>query len=83
MQQENTPGPADNLQGGYKFFDIFTVRNITCISFTALPMPSEVIDRVDQIRISEVQTSLLISYYSKFNPIGYYDTKSLGVDEVP
>ena len=39
-----TLGPTGNLQGGYKFLNLWTGKKITRRNWTHLPMPSEVID---------------------------------------
>jgi hypothetical protein len=39
-------GPTGNAQGGYFFFNLNTGRTITRYTWTSLPMPKEVIDRV-------------------------------------
>ena len=42
-------GPTGNLQGGYKFYNLTTGKLITRRKWTALPMPMEVIARVNRI----------------------------------
>lgn len=39
-------GPSGNSQGGYKFLSLTTGRKILRRSFTELPMPQDVIDRI-------------------------------------
>ena len=52
-------GPTGNLQGSYKFLNLRSGRLITRRSWTNLPMPDEVIKRVDQLGKSEGQPELL------------------------
>jgi hypothetical protein len=42
-------GPTGNIQGSYKFLNLRTGKRITRRRWTQLPMPQEVIDRVDQL----------------------------------
>ena len=44
-----TLGPTSNLQGGYKLLNLRTGKKITRRNYTHLPMPSEVIERVNKI----------------------------------
>ena len=55
-----TLGPTGNLQGGYKFLNLRTGKKITRRNWTHLPMPSEVIERVNKIGFAQVQPKLLI-----------------------
>ena len=43
-----TLGPTGNLQGGYKFLNLRTGKKITRRNWTHLPMPIEVIERVNK-----------------------------------
>ena len=52
-------GPTGDLQGGYKFFNLTTEKIITRRNWTALPIPMEVIDRVNRIGQAQVQPSLI------------------------
>jgi hypothetical protein len=52
-------GPASNILGSYKFLNLITSRRITCRRWTALPMPQEVIDRVNQLGKADRQPELL------------------------
>ena len=52
-------GPTGNLQGGYKFLNLLTGKKITRRNWTHLPMPIEVIKRVNEIGTSQGQTTLL------------------------
>ena len=51
-------GPTGNQQGGYKFFNLHTGKRITRRKWTPLPMPHDVIARVNQIGHSQYLTSL-------------------------
>jgi len=55
-------GPTDNLQGSQKFFSLQSGKLITHRTWTALPMPQEVIDRVNAIGMSQDQPKLLTFY---------------------
>jgi len=55
-------GPTGNLQGSYKFFSLRSGKLITRRAWTALPMPHEVIDRVNAIGMSQDQPKLLTFY---------------------
>ena len=48
-----TLGPTGILQGGYKFLNLRTGKKITRRNWTHLPMPSEVIKRVNQIGLAQ------------------------------
>ena len=52
-------GLTGDLQGGYKFFHLTTGKLITRLKWTALPMPMEVIVRVNRIGKSQGQTYLI------------------------
>ena len=54
-----TLGPTGNLQGGYKFLNLQTGKKITRRNFTHLPMPIEVIARVNKIGTAQGQPKLL------------------------
>ena len=54
-----TLGPTGNLQGGHKLLNIRTGKNITRRNWTHLPMPSEVIERVNKIGVAQGQPTLL------------------------
>ena len=54
-----TLGPNVNLQGGYKFLNLWTGKKITRRNWTHLPMPIEVIKRVNGIGTAKVQPTLL------------------------
>ena len=66
-------GPTGNQQGGYKYFNLRTGKRITRRKWTPLPMPHDVIARVNQIGHSQGQLSLLTFQYRHGNPIGEYD----------
>ena len=55
-------GPTGNLQGSYKFLNLRTGRLITRRSWTSLPMPDEVIARVNALGKAEGQPPLLTFY---------------------
>jgi hypothetical protein len=50
-----TLGPTGNLQGSVKFYCIHTCRVLKCRSFTPMPMPDLVIQRVNTIGEREKQ----------------------------
>ena len=52
-------GPTGNQQGGYKIFNLRTGKRITRRKWTPLPMPHDVIARVNQIGHFQGQPSLL------------------------
>ena len=54
-----TLGPTGNLQGGYKSLNLRTGKNITRRNWTHLPMPIEVIERVNKIGVAHGQPKLL------------------------
>ena len=58
-----TLGPTGNLQGGYKFLNLWTGKNITRCNWTHLPMPIEVIERVKKIGVAQGQPKLLTFQY--------------------
>jgi hypothetical protein len=66
-------GPTGNIQGSYKFLNLRTGRRITCCRFTMLPMPQEVITRVNQLGKADGQPELLT----------FYDRKGLLIGETP
>lgn len=53
-------GPTGNPQGGYKFLNLNTGMKVTRRSFTEIPTPQEVIDRVNYIVECEKQGQALI-----------------------
>ena len=63
-------GPSVNLQGGYKFMNLCTGKRLTRRKWTALPMPQEVIDRVNNLGEADGQPSLLTFYDRHGNPVG-------------
>ncbi len=52
-------GPTGNIQGAYKFLNLRTGKRITHRCWTALPMPQEVIDRVNQLGKADAKPELL------------------------
>ena len=71
-----TLGPTGNLQGGYKFLNLRTGKKITRQNWTHLPMPSEVIERVNKIGSAEGQPKLPTFQdrhgYEKSDPDPYF-----------
>jgi len=61
-------GPSSNRQGGHLFFSLNTGRVLTRRSWTVLPMPSTVIDRINQL--AEGQPTLLTVTDKHGNEIG-------------
>jgi len=79
-------GPTGNLQGSHKFFSLQSRKLITCHTWTALPMPQEVIDRVNAIGLSQDQPKLLTFYDCKGELVGDlveppYETEVVNVTE--
>ena len=86
-------GPKGNLQGSYKFMNLRTGKKITRWKFTPLPMPQEVIDRVNELGKAEKQPQLLVFYDRHGRVIGDLtdlhtpiagvddDAENTGVDE--
>ena len=54
-----TLGPTGNIQGGCKFLNLQTCKNITRRNWTHLPMPSEAIERINKIGSEQGQPKLL------------------------
>ena len=54
-----TLGLTGNLQGGYKFLNLWTGKKITRQNLTHLPMPSKVIERINKIGLAQGQPKLL------------------------
>ena len=52
-------GPKGNLQGSYKFLNLWTSKMILHHDFTPLPMPQEVIDHVNRLGALDKQPELL------------------------
>jgi len=70
-------GPKGNRQGSFKFLSLRTGKLISCRKWTPLPMPQEVIDRVNQLGKADNQPELLTFYDRKGRIIG--DTEMPGV----
>jgi Reverse transcriptase (RNA-dependent DNA polymerase) len=66
-------GPTGNLQGSYKFLNLRTGRLITRRTWTSLPMPDEVIARVNALGKSENQPELLTFYDRRGLTLGELD----------
>ena len=54
-----TLGPTGNLQGGYKFLNLWTGKKITRRNWTHLSTPSEVIETINKIGSAQGQPKLL------------------------
>jgi hypothetical protein len=67
-------GPTSNIQGSYKFLNLRTGKRITRRRWTPLPMPQEVIDRVNQLGVADGQPELLTFYDRKGRLIGESET---------
>lgn len=52
-------GPTGNIQGSYRFLNLQTGKTINRRSWTHLPMPQEVIDRVNELGKADSQAELL------------------------
>ena len=90
-------GPTGNLQGSYKFLNLRSGRLITRRNWTSLPMPDEVIKRVDQLGRNEGQPELLTFFdrrglvigdltlpdANKPDPEDFYDQDEDFPDEAP
>ena len=74
-------GPTGNLQGSYKFLNLRSGKRITRRNWTQLPMPQEVIDRVNQLGVNDGQPEVLTFYNSKGDLIGDSDPDALA-DEI-
>jgi hypothetical protein len=74
-------GPTGNIQGSYKFLNLRTGKHITRRRWSQLPMPQEVIDRVDQLGRADGQPELLTFYDRKGRLIGESETP--GVLDAP
>jgi hypothetical protein len=67
-------GPTGNIQRSYKFLNLRTGKCITRRRWTPLPMPQEVIDRVNQLGKADSQPVLLTFYDRKGRLIGESNT---------
>ena len=72
-------GPCGNLQGGYKFFSLVSGRMIIRCSFTEIPMPAEVIDRINMFTTKEKQGHELI-FHNRSKQLYYEDD---GIEFIP
>ena len=81
-----TLGPTGNLQGGYKFLNLRTGKKITRRNWTHLPMPSEVIERVNKIGSAEGQPKLLTFQdrhgHEKSDPDPYFQSLDHDIEGV-
>ena len=73
-------GPTGNSQGSYKFMNLRTGRRITRRKWTNLPMPQEVIDRVNELGKTDGLPELLTFYDRKGRLIG--ESNNPGVSEL-
>ena len=73
-------GPTGNIQGSYKFMNLRTGKRVTRRRWTKLPMPQEVIDRVNQLGKADHQPELLTFYDRKGRSIG--DADAPGVPDI-
>jgi hypothetical protein len=55
-------GPTGNIQGSFYFLNLRSGKRITRRRWTLLPMPQEVIDRVNQLGRADAQPELLTFY---------------------
>ena len=63
-------GLSGNLQGGYKFINPRTGNKLTRHRWTELPMPQEVIDRVNKLGEADRHPYILTFYDRHGNPVG-------------
>ena len=74
-----TLGPTGNLQGGYKFLNLHTGKKISRRKWTRLPMPTEVIERVNQLGKEQNQPTLLTfqdcHVHSTMDPDPYFQRR--------
>jgi hypothetical protein len=61
-------GPSDNQTSGYRFISLQTGRKVTRTSWTELPMPKQVIERVHALALE--QPEKLVFYDRHGKPIG-------------
>ena len=73
-------GPAGNLQGGYKFLILQTGKKITRRNWTHLPMPTDAIERVNQLGKEQNQPTLLTFQDRHGHSTMYPDTYFQPVD---
>lgn len=76
-------GPTGNLQGSYKFLNLRTGRIITRRNWTDLPMPQEVIDRVNALGRAEGQPELLTFFYRRGLLIGDLELPGVADNDEP
>jgi hypothetical protein len=74
-------GPTGNIQGSYKFLNLRIGRRITHRCWTALSMPQEVIDCVNQLGKADRQPELLTFYDCEGHLIG--NSQTPGVPGTP
>ena len=71
-------GTSGNMQGGFKFMSLRSMKNITKISWYMIPMPYTVIDRVNLL--GKYQPELLLFTDCKGQIIGDGDVNITGTD---
>ena len=71
-------GPSDNQNSGYRFMSLLTGRKVTRTSWTELPMPRQVIERVHSLAAD--QPEQLVFYDRHGRDIGDNST-SVGIDD--
>ncbi len=64
-------GPSNNVQGGQKFYTLDTGKDVTRYSWTLIPMPTAVIERVNEL--SKEQPSQVTFEDRQGQPIGDID----------
>jgi hypothetical protein len=72
-------GPTGNIQGSYKFLNLRTGKRITRRRWNSLPMPQQVIDRVNELGKADGLPELLTFYDRKGRLIG--DSETSGVSD--
>ena len=81
-----TLGPTGNLKGGYKFLNLQTGKKITRRNWTHLPMPIEVIKRVNQLGKEQNQPTLLTFQdrhgHSTMDPDPYFQPVDVDIEGV-
>ena len=76
-------GSSGNLQGGYKFMNLQTGKKLTRCRWTSLPMPQEVIDRVNKLGEVDRQPYLLTFYDRHGNPFGDTGNPNADLTDAP
>ncbi len=76
-------GPTGNIQGAYKFLNLRTGKRIIRRRWTSLPMPQEVIDRVNDLGKADSQPELLTFYDRMGRLIGDTEIPGTQDPEIP